>query len=82
MSMCRVNYVALILTGLTLLALGLRLYDINSFSLWFDELASIEVAHRGVNFFLTDRFGWMLVQTPLHYLTVWLTLLPVDPTDS
>ena len=31
---------------------------------------------------LTDRFGGMLVQTPLHYLLVWLTIQPVDPASS
>jgi hypothetical protein len=78
----RVNYIVLILAGISFLALGLRVYCIDCTSLWFDELASLEVAQRGVGSFLTDRFGWMLVQTPLHYLTVWLTLQPLDPTLS
>src|SRR5262249_11640838 len=46
------------------------------------EIASLEAAGRGFPAFLTDRFGWMLVQTPLHYFVVWVTSLPVDPVQS
>jgi uncharacterized membrane protein len=68
--------------GLFLLALGLRLYCLDCRSLWGDEVASIETAQRGVAAVVTDRFGWMRVQPPLHYLIVWLTTLPVDPTTT
>jgi 4-amino-4-deoxy-L-arabinose transferase-like glycosyltransferase len=64
---------------LFLVALSLRLYCLDCRTLWSDEIASIEVAQRGLQALLTDRFGWMRVQTPLHYLIVWLTIQPVDP---
>ena len=41
---------------------------------------TIETARRGLHAIFTDRFGWMLNQTPFHYLLVWLTVQPVDPT--
>ncbi|MDQ3707425.1 MAG: glycosyltransferase family 39 protein [Chloroflexota bacterium] len=75
-----IGYTAVLLGGLFLLSLGLRVYCLDCHSLWFDEIASIEVAQYGPGFFFTDRFGWMRVQTPLHYLTVWLTMLVADPT--
>ena len=64
------------------LALALRLYCLDCKGLWYDEVASLEVAGRGLTAFLTDRFGWMSVQTPLHYLLVWLTSWPLDPAQS
>ena len=67
---------------LTLLALALRLYCLDCYGLWYDEVASVEIARRGPWAVITDRFGGMLVQTPLHYLQVWLTLLPGDPASS
>ena len=67
---------------LLFLALALRLYCLDCKGLWYDEVASLEVAGRGLNAFLTDRFGWMSVQTPLHYLLVWLTSWPLDPAQS
>ncbi|HEX8599265.1 MAG TPA: glycosyltransferase family 39 protein [Chloroflexia bacterium] len=76
------GYKALLLGGLFLLSLGLRVYCLDCYSLWFDEIASLEVAQYGPGFFFTDRFGWMRVQTPLHYLTVWLTTLFADPTAT
>lgn len=69
-------------SALFLLALALRLWGLDSRGLWYDEIASLEAAGRGLPALLTDRFGWMLVQTPLHYLVVWLTSLPLDPTQS
>jgi 4-amino-4-deoxy-L-arabinose transferase-like glycosyltransferase len=77
-----IGYTALLLGGLFLLSLGLRVYCLDCYSLWFDEIASLEVAQYGPGFFFTDRFGWMRVQTPLHYLTVWLTTLFADPTTT
>ncbi|HEX8227693.1 MAG TPA: glycosyltransferase family 39 protein [Chloroflexia bacterium] len=76
------GYSALLLGGIFLLSLGLRVYCLDCYSLWFDEIASLEVAQYGPGFFFTDRFGWMRVQTPLHYLTVWLTTLFADPTAT
>ncbi|MDQ5823856.1 MAG: glycosyltransferase family 39 protein [Chloroflexota bacterium] len=76
------GYTALLLGGIFLLSLGLRVYCLDCYSLWFDEIASLEVAQYGPGFFFTDRFGWMRVQTPLHYLTVWLTTLFADPTTT
>ncbi|MEA2573844.1 MAG: hypothetical protein QOH93_1142 [Chloroflexia bacterium] len=75
------RYVAL-LAGMFLLSLGLRVYCLDCYSLWFDEIASLEVAQYGPGFFFTDRFGWMRVQTPLHYLTVWFSTLFADPTAT
>jgi hypothetical protein len=72
----------LVSVGLFLVALALRLYCLDCRSLWGDEVASIETAQRGVAAIITDRFGWMRVQTPLHYLIVWMTTLPVDPTTT
>ncbi len=66
--------------GIFLLSLGLRLWCIDCQGLWYDEIASIEPAQRGIAAIFTDRFGWLLVQPPLHYLIVWLTLQPIDPT--
>ena len=65
-----------------LVALALRLYCLDCKGLWYDEVASLEVAGRGLDAFLTDRFGWMSVQTPMHYLLVWLTSWPLDPAQS
>ena len=77
-----VGYTGLLLGVIFLLALGLRAYCLDCYSLWFDEIASLEVAQYGPGFFFTDRFGWMRVQTPLHYFTVWLTTLLADPTAT
>jgi 4-amino-4-deoxy-L-arabinose transferase-like glycosyltransferase len=74
-----VKYAVLLLT---LIALALRLYCLDCYGLWYDEVASVEIAGRGPWAILTDRFGGMLVQTPLHYLLVWLTALPIDPAES
>jgi 4-amino-4-deoxy-L-arabinose transferase-like glycosyltransferase len=72
----------LVLIGLTLVAAGLRFYCLDCYGLWYDEVSSIQVAQRGLSAILTDRFGWMRVQTPLHYLLVWLSIQPLDPTAS
>ncbi len=65
-----------------LISLALRVWCLDCYGLWYDEVASIEIARRGPLAILTDRFGGMLVQTPLHYLMVWLTSLPVDPAST
>jgi 4-amino-4-deoxy-L-arabinose transferase-like glycosyltransferase len=67
---------------ISLIALVLRVWCLDCYGLWYDEVASIEIARRGPLAILTDRFGGMLVQTPLHYLIVWLTALPVDPAAT
>lgn len=78
----RGSYALWLLAGISLLALAVRLYCLDCYSLWGDEISSIEVAQRGVAAIFNDRFGWMRVQTPLHYLAVWLTLQPVDATTT
>lgn len=83
MSISNINhafYTRLLLAGIFALGLALRFVCLDCYSIWYDEVASIEVAQRGLNAIFTDRFGWMHVQTPLHYLQVWLTIQPVDPT--
>ena len=70
------------LAGIFLLALTLRLYCLNCYSLWFDEVPSIEVAQLGMNAVFTYRFGWIGNQTLLYYLLVWLTIQPVDPATT
>ncbi|HEX8221624.1 MAG TPA: glycosyltransferase family 39 protein [Chloroflexia bacterium] len=77
-----IGYTSLLLGVIFLASLGLRVYCLDCYSLWFDEIASVEVAQYGPGFFFTDRFGWMRVQTPLHYLTVWVTTLLADPTTT
>ncbi|HYP21775.1 MAG TPA: glycosyltransferase family 39 protein [Chloroflexia bacterium] len=72
----------LLLAGISLLALILRLWCLDCYGLWYDEVASIEIASRGPLAIFTDRFGGMLVQTPFHYFLVWLTSMPVDPAAS
>src|SRR5690349_1103105 len=68
--------------ALSVLALLLRLYELDLHGLWYDEIASVEIAQRGPGPAFTDRFGGMLVQTPMHYVLVWLTTLPADPTTT
>lgn len=72
----------IVLVGLFGLALLLRLYCLDCHSLWYDEIASIETAQRGLDAIFTHRFGWLGNQTYLHYILVWLTTLPVDPAAS
>ncbi len=64
------------------LGLALRLYHLDYYGLWYDEVASIEIARRGVAAIFTDRFGGMLVQTPLHYFIVWLMDRLADPAST
>lgn len=68
--------------GIFLLGLGLRLTCLDCLNLWYDEIASVETAQSGIEALFNDRFGWMLVQSPFHYLLVWLTLQPADPTAT
>jgi 4-amino-4-deoxy-L-arabinose transferase-like glycosyltransferase len=72
----------LALAGIVVLGAVLRFYCLDCYGLWYDEVSSVQVAQRGVAAILTDRFGWMRVQTPLHYLLVWLSIQPLDPTTS
>src|SRR5688500_17135269 len=76
------THARLLLAGIFVLGLVMRFYCLDCRSLWYDEVASIEVAQRGLVAIFTDRFGWMNVQTPLHYLIVWLTIQPVDPAAT
>lgn len=78
----RLSYAWALAACIFTLSLGLRLACLNCNSLWFDELASVEVAQRGVQAIFTDRFGWMRVEPVLHYLIVWATIQPLDPTVS
>jgi|GEM_PF-1525104 len=73
---------SLSLFGVFLLALGLRLHCLDCYGFWGDEVASLEGAQLGLNAIFSDRFGWLRVQTPLHYLLVWLTVQPIDPTQT
>ena len=73
------SYLALCILIIALLS---RLYCLDCKGLWYDEVASLDVAGRGLPALLTDRFGWMSVQTPLHYFIVWLTAWPTDPANS
>jgi 4-amino-4-deoxy-L-arabinose transferase-like glycosyltransferase len=68
--------------GVFLLGLALRLYCLDCYGFWGDEVASIEGARLGVQGFTGGCFGWICNQTPLHYLLVWLTIQPVDPAAS
>jgi 4-amino-4-deoxy-L-arabinose transferase-like glycosyltransferase len=72
----------LALAGIVMVGAVLRFNCLDCYGLWYDEVSSVQVAQRGVVAILTDRFGWMRVQTPLHYLLVWLSLKPLDPTTS
>jgi hypothetical protein len=73
---------ALILGGILLLGLGLRLYCLDCHGFWGDELNSLDGAAAGIPAIFESRFGWISNQTPLHYLILWLTTLPIDPTTS
>src|SRR5688500_11569325 len=73
---------AWILGIIFVLGLFLRLYCLDCHSLWYDEIASIETAQRGIASIFTYRFGWLSNQTYLHYLLVWFSTLPVDPATS
>jgi 4-amino-4-deoxy-L-arabinose transferase-like glycosyltransferase len=72
----------LILGAIIIIALGLRLYGLDSYSLWMDEVDSIAMAQRGIGAIFTDRFGFYANQTPWHYLLVWLTIQPIDPATT
>lgn len=74
--------VPLLLGGILLLGLVLRLYCLDCRSFWGDEINSLDGASIGIPAIFNGRFGWISNQTPLHYLIVWLTTLPVDPTTS
>jgi 4-amino-4-deoxy-L-arabinose transferase-like glycosyltransferase len=72
----------LLLSLLLLAGLGLRLWGLDSYSLWMDEVESIAMAQRGIAAIFSDRFGFYANQTPWHYLLVWLTIRPVDPATT
>ncbi len=71
-----------ILIGIFLLALLLRLFTLDLRGLWRDEVLTLQVTQRGIEGIFSYRFGWPANQTPLYYLTVWLTSLPVDPAAT
>jgi hypothetical protein len=70
------------LGAIIIIALDLRLYGLDSYSLWMDEVESIAMAQRGIGAIFTDRLGFYANQTPWHYLLVWLTIQPVDPAPT
>jgi 4-amino-4-deoxy-L-arabinose transferase-like glycosyltransferase len=72
----------LLLSTVFLIGLALRLNCLDCYSLWYDEIASLETAQRGWDAIFGYRFGWVGNQTPLHYLLVWLTAQIADPTET
>lgn len=64
------------------LGLGARRYCLDCYSLWMDEVDSIALVQRGLGAIFGDRFGEHAEHTPWHYLLVWLTVQPLDPTMS
>lgn len=70
------------LVALAIVALVLRGGCVDCYGLWQDEVDSVQAAQQGIDFFFNDRFGLLANQTPWHYLLVWLTLIPADPTTT
>jgi 4-amino-4-deoxy-L-arabinose transferase-like glycosyltransferase len=68
--------------ALFVFALVLRVYCLDCHGLWYDEVTSVETAQRGFDAIFNQRFGWLANQTPWHYVLVWLTVQPVDPTTT
>jgi 4-amino-4-deoxy-L-arabinose transferase-like glycosyltransferase len=68
--------------GLTVLALGLRLYCLDCWGLWYDEVISVEVARGGPADIIASRFGWVGNQTPAYYLVLWVLTQVADPVQT
>jgi hypothetical protein len=60
----------------------LRVNCLDCYSLWYDEVTSVETAQRGWEGIFGYRFGWVGNQTPLHYMLVWLTAQFADPVET
>ena len=71
-----------VLVALALTSLGLRLYCLDCYGFWGDEVASLEGARLGPNTIFGDRFGWLHLQTSGHYFLLWLTTLIADPATT
>src|SRR5688500_7029200 len=68
-----------LLVGMALCSLVLRLYCLDCYGFWGDEVASLEGARLGLESIFSGRFGWIANQTPLHYIIVWMTIQAADP---
>ena len=70
--------VAILLVGITLLALGLRLYNLNAQSLWYDEGFSVYLAHMSPAEIVSRTAAD--IQPPLYYLMLhgWMQILGDD----
>jgi hypothetical protein len=68
--------------GITLLALGLRLYCLDCWGLWYDEVTGLEVVRGGPEAIFANRFGWLGNQTHANYLVLWVLTLLEDPTQT
>jgi hypothetical protein len=71
-----------LLVGTYVAGLALRLYCLDCHGFWGDEINSLDGALLGIPAIFTERFGWVANQTPFHYLLLWLTAQPVDPTTD
>jgi len=65
-----------------IVGLLIRLVTLDAHGFWFDEIASLDAASLGFPGFITDRFGYLANQPPLHYGIVWLTALLADPATT
>jgi mannosyltransferase len=67
-----------LLVGITLLALGLRLYHLNAQSLWYDEGFSVYLAHMSPGEIVSQTAAD--IQPPLYYLMLhgWMQLFGDD----
>ncbi|HKP51811.1 MAG TPA: glycosyltransferase family 39 protein [Chloroflexia bacterium] len=72
----------LLMGAIFLLGLGLRIYCLDCYGYWGDEIASLDGGGLGLPGIFTQRFGWIGNQTPLHYMVVWLASQPADPTTT
>jgi hypothetical protein len=72
----------IVVAGIVLLGLAVRLYGIDRYSLWIDEVTSLQAAQRGVSAIFTERFGVLGNQTVWYHLLLWLSALPVDPSTN
>jgi 4-amino-4-deoxy-L-arabinose transferase-like glycosyltransferase len=72
----------LLVSAVFLLGLVLRVNCLDCYSLWYDEVTSVETAQRGWEGIFGYRFGWVGNQTPLHYMLVWLTAQFADPVEA
>jgi len=68
----------MLLVGITLLALGLRLYHLNTQSLWYDEGFSVYLAHMSPGEIVNQTAAD--IQPPLYYLLLhgWIELFGDD----